>query len=144
MSDSAEIRLNVLLFSVGGVHFGMDAELAVEISEYRGEEADDLFWFHKELGYGGDTLAYNEPVIIAIRTADSSSYRVIIDKMEDVAEISVLDIRPFPPLLEPVVLRKGMWGIVGRGEQMVLLVDFQRLLQYKGHCKEFNGGNILC
>lgn len=142
MSDSAEINVNLLLFSVGGVRFGMDAELAAEITEYYDEEADDLVWFHKEMGYGY-TPAYTEPVIVAIRTEDSRSYRVIIDKMEDVAEIRVVDICPFPTLLEPFALRTGMWGVADRDTHMVLLVDFQRLLRYKGHCLKLNGGNRI-
>lgn len=143
MSGLAEIRLNLLLFSVGGVHFGMDAELAAAITEYGGEQAEDLFWFHQVLGYGSDTIVYHSPAVVAIRTEDSRSFRVIIDMMEDLAEVSMLDIRPFPPLMEPIVLPKGMWGILAREGRIILLVDFQQLLRHKeGHCTKFNRGNM--
>lgn len=144
MSDQVGKQLNLLLFSVGGVRFAIDADQVTGMTPYAGEEADDLFWFHEELDYGRGTPAYDDPVIIAIRTEDATSYRVVIDRMEDVAEICALGIRPLPPLLEPLLLRKGMWGVAERGGQMVLLVDFQRLLRYKGRCIEFNGGYKIC
>lgn len=131
MSSLDGIRLNLLLFSVGGVHFGMDAELAAAITEYHGEEADDLFWFHEEIGFGGAMPVYSAPTIITVRGEDSLSYRVIIDKLEDIAGISPVDIQPFPPLVESLVLRKGMWGVTVRDGRMVLLVDFMRLLRHK-------------
>ncbi|MHB8122921.1 MAG: hypothetical protein ACYDG4_12285 [Desulfuromonadaceae bacterium] len=131
MSIIDGIRLNLLLFSVGGVHFGMDAEVAAAIAEYQGEEAEDLFWFHEEIGYGGAMPVYSTPTIVTIRGEDSQSYRVIIDKMEDIAEISSVDIQPLPLLVEPLALRKGMWGVTVREGHMVLLMDFTRLLRHK-------------
>ncbi|MDD2272389.1 MAG: hypothetical protein PHP95_09615 [Desulfuromonadaceae bacterium] len=131
MSSIDGIRLNLLLFSVGGVHFGMDAEQAAAITGYHGEEAEDLFWFHEEIGFGGATLAYSAPTIVTIRGEDSLSYRVIIDKMEDIAEISSVDIQSFPLLVESLALRKGMWGVTVREGRMVLLIDFTRLLRHK-------------
>ena len=128
MSDAPDIRLNLLLFSAGGVSFAMDAETAVEIADYGGEAADDLFWFHEVLGYGAGAPVYTMPTVITIRTEDSRSYRVIVDKMEDVTEVGAVDIRPFPPLLEPVALRKGMWGITVRDGRIILLVDISRLV----------------
>lgn len=131
MSSIDGIRLNLLLFSVGGVHFGMDAELAAAITEYRGEEADDLFWFHEEIGFGGVMPVYSAPTIVTIRGEGSLSYRVIIDKMEDIAEISSVDIQPFPLLVESLALHKGMWGVTVREGRMVLLIDLTRLLRHK-------------
>lgn len=131
MSIIDGIRINLLLFSVGGVHFGMDAEVAAAIAEYHGEEAEDLFWFHEEIGYRGAMPVYNTPTIVTIRGDDSQSYRVIIDKMEDIAEISSVDIQPLPLLVEQFALRKGMWGVTVREGHMVLLMDFTRLLRHK-------------
>jgi len=121
--------LNLLLFSVCGVHFGVDAGQVSGIALYDGEQADDLFWFHEELGYGAAAATYISPTVVTIRTGCVSSYRVIIDSMEDIIEFSQNDIRLFPSLLEPFALRKGLWGILPRNEIMVLLVDFQRLLK---------------
>jgi chemotaxis signal transduction protein len=129
MSDSDDIRLDLLLFSVGGVHFGADAGQVVEIAVYGGEQADDLFWFHKELEYGDVAPTYFSPTVVTIRTGGVQPYRVIIDSMEDVAGFLQNDIRLFPALLEPFALKRGMWGILLLHGRMVLLVDFIRLLK---------------
>lgn len=124
--------LNLLLFSVGGIRFGIDADQVEGTAAYGGEEAEDLFWFHEELDYRDDTVVYLVPTVVAIRSEGSRPYRVIIDTMEDVAEIGSMDIRPFPPLMEPFALRNGIWGVALRDGHMVLLVDFKRLLREKG------------
>ncbi len=129
MSDDRGTYLNLFLFSVGGVHFAIDAEQALGMTPYAGEEAEDLFWFHEELGFGNKATTYHSPTIVAIRTHDAEPYRVIIDSMEDIAEFSRNDIQLFPTLLEPIALRNGMWGIVVKDDRMILLVDFKRLLR---------------
>lgn len=131
MSDHGEAHLTLVLFSVGGVHFAVDVEQAAGMTPYSGEQAEDLFWFHEELGFGNKPLTYHAPVIVTIRTGDAQPYRVIIDSMEEIAEFSRTDIRPFPELLEPIALHNGMWAILPLRGQMVLLVDFQRLLRHR-------------
>ncbi len=129
MNDPCGIYLNLFLFSVGGVPFAVDAEQALGMTPYAGETAEDLFWFHEELGFGGRTVTYRTPTIVTIRMPDSRPYRVIIDSLEDIAEFSRHDIRLFPELLELRALRNGMWGILVKDDRMILLVDFIRLLQ---------------
>ena len=131
MNDLGETGLNLLLFSVGDVHFGIDSEQAAGINSYQGEEAGDLFWFHNEMGFGDATVTYLSPTVVTIRCPDGQPYRVIIDLMEDIREITAAAILHFPPLLEPFALRKGMWGVLVEEGRMVLLVDFQRILREK-------------
>ncbi|MDD2851120.1 MAG: hypothetical protein PHY09_04365 [Desulfuromonadaceae bacterium] len=131
MSDQESTRLNLLLFSVGGIHFGVDADQVVEVAGYDGHQADDLFWFHEELAYAAVVEPYLSPMVFSIRTDDARSYRVIIDMMEDVAAFSLDDLQLFPSLLEPFVARGGLWGLLLRNGKMVLLVDFQRFLLHR-------------
>jgi chemotaxis signal transduction protein len=123
--------LNLLLFSVGGISFGIDADQVAEIAAYEGETSEDLFWFHEEVDYGGRTVGYCSPTVVTIRSGNDFTYRVIIDCMEDIAEFSHSDIALFPALLEPFSLKKGMWGILSRQGKMTLLLDFERLLKEK-------------
>lgn len=131
MSEQGEAYLNLFLFTVGGVHFAVDAEQAVGMVPYAGEEAADLFWAHEELGFVNVPASCQSPTIVTIRTKGAQSYRVIIDAMEDIAEFDRNDIKLFPELLEAAALRNGMWGVLPRDGYMVLLVDFQRLIQEK-------------
>ena len=123
--------VSLLIFSVGDVAFAMEAEQAQRTAPYTGEQADDLYYFHEEFGFGDADVAYRTPVIVTIRTKNQLPYRIIIDSMEDIAEFSLNNIRPFPPLLEPFALRNGMWGILHRNGKMVIVVDFERLFQKK-------------
>lgn len=138
--------LHLLLFSVGGVGFGVDAEQVEGTAAWEGDEAEDLVWFHRELGYGIEKVAYRMPSVLTIRTGDGRGYRVVIDQMEDVAAITSGDIHPFPPLVEPFALRRGMWGIVVNGDRMILLVDFARLLREQrganAHGEVVNDANL--
>ncbi len=135
MSDVDEIlngaAFHLLLFSVGGICFGAETGQVTEIAVYNGEKGEDLFWFHEEMGYAGKTVTYQSPVIVTIKSGTASPYRVIIDSMEDITEFSQSDITLFPPLLEPFVLRRGLWGLLPQQERIVLLLDFQRLLREK-------------
>jgi hypothetical protein len=123
--------LNLLFFSVYGVHFAVDAEQVSGMAVYKGEVADDLFWFHEVFEYSSTGAGYVSPTVIKIRTGIEPSYSVIIDSMEDIAEVRQSCIRPFPALLASFTLRSGMWGILPRNGVMVLLVDFQLLLKQK-------------
>jgi len=138
MNDNGHTRLDLLLFSVSGIQFGVDAEQIAGMAAYTGEQADDLFWFHKELEYGDASTTYLSPTVLTIKTGAGRPYRVIIDAMADIAECSQTDIRLFPAHLESVAARKGMWGILLRQGGMVLLMDFQLLLK---HNQLNSGGN---
>jgi len=131
MTAHLEKYLNLLLFSVRGVHFGIDAEQALETAAYDGEGADDLLWFHEELEFAMTSAVYAAPTIITVGTRGGRQYRVIIDAMEDIAEYSWQDIRPFPAIMEPFTMRNGIWGILPRNGRMTLLVDFIRLFNGK-------------
>lgn len=122
--------LNLLLFSVWGVSFGIDADQVAEITAYKAE-TEDLVWFHDEMGYGDKKLRYHSPTIVTIKTDREMPYRVIIDSMQDITQFNWNDITPFPALMEPFSLQMGMWGILSRQGSMVLLLDFQRLLRNK-------------
>ena len=129
MIDKDGTYLNLFCFSVGGVHFAVDAEQTVGMAPYTGEEAEDLKWAHEILGFGNKAVTYHSPTTVTIRTLDAQPFRVIIDSMEDIMEFSRDDIRLFPQLLEPVALKNGMWGIADKDDRMILLVDFTRLLR---------------
>ncbi len=126
-TTSGVVRLNLLLFTVGGVCFAVDAEQVDGMSGYQTGESGNLLWFHELLGFGYRDVTYREPAVLAIKTVESGSCRVIIDNMEDIAEYSVSDIVPLPALLEPFAVRNGIWGVLKRDSVLTLLVDFHRI-----------------
>lgn len=131
MTACCQVPLNLLLFTVGGVRFGSDADQATGMAPFNGEDASDLRWFHEEVGFAAKPVTYRAPTIVSIRTGGRKPYRVVIDALDEIAEFGREDIRLFPTLLEPYAMRKGIWGILPRPRHLVLLVDFQLLLKHK-------------
>lgn len=144
MSIAKEKYLNLLLFSIEDVHFGVDAEQVIEVETYEGEPNEDLFWFHRELGYSNDDIKYSAPAIITMKSGNGRQYRVIIDAMEDITVFSQNNIHPFPPLLEGFTLPRGMWGILNLKGRLILLVDLLLVLSEKSRngSMEFQSGGV--
>lgn len=123
--------ISLLLFSVGGVRFGCDADQAAGVTAGEAQEGDELILFHEELAGGAWQVNYHDPTIVTIKSDHPRPYRVMIDAMNEIASFSRYDIRLFPVLLEPFVVRRGIWGILPHKGALVLLVDFQLLLHNK-------------
>lgn len=127
--------LDLLSFAVGGAAFGVDAATVAAVGEIpaAADDGDGLFWFHEEMGWGSAPPAYRAPVVLTLRHA-ARPYRVVVDQLKEVASVGIDEIRLLPPLVEPLALRRGIWGALWRDERMVLLVDFMRL----PHCAPTN------
>lgn len=126
-TTSGELRLNLLLFAVGGVCFAVDAEQIDGMSEQQTEENDKLYRFHEMLGFDGEDVVYRAPTVLSVKSAAAGTAQVLIDNMEDMVEFSVNDIVPLPALIEPFAIKNGIWGVLKRGGNLTLLVDFYRI-----------------
>ncbi|OGU06530.1 MAG: hypothetical protein A2075_08260 [Geobacteraceae bacterium GWC2_58_44] len=119
--------LNLLLFSVEGIDFGIDAEQALGTAAYDGEEAPGLLWFHEELELPTASAVYLTPAIVTVGTRGGGEYRVIIDAMQEITEFYLNELRPLPAIIEPFAMRKGIWGVLPRNGRLTLLLDFVSL-----------------
>ncbi len=121
-------RLSLLLFSFAGRRFGVDAEQIAAMQSCVAQD-DDLFWLHQLLDFGGRSLAYRVPTVLSLKGAEP--VRVVVDTVEEIAHFDLDEIRPLPLLLEPFVLRKGMWGVLWRNGTFVVLLDLHRLHRFR-------------
>lgn len=121
--------LTLLLFAVGGVCCGVDVDQVDGIWSLAGDAAAEQHWFHEVMDFSSREVAYRLPTVLGIKTAGARPYQVIIDEMEEIAEFSWSVITPLPALLEPYALRRGIWGVLRRAGQLVLLIDFQRIAE---------------
>ena len=128
-SEPLSADLNVLLFSLNGVFFGVDVEQIEAMSAYNGQEDGDCYWFHKDLGIDGGDVPCGTPPVLTIRTGDSEKHCVLIDALEDFLSIRIEEIRPMPKIIAPFVRKKGLWGVVLRDGKPILLVDFLYLVR---------------
>lgn len=131
--------LHLLLFSFAGVCFGVEAGQIAEMSAHGDENEANLFWFHEAIGIDGSNGCYHTPNVLAIRTEDARKYRVIVDAIEDLVDIRMDEIRPFPRIMASYVMQKGLWGVAIRSNRQILLVDFLYLLRQKTVIKDDRG-----
>lgn len=123
--------LNLLLFSLGGVCFGVDSEQIEAIGAYHVTAGEvDALWAHNLLGFGDVTVTYSMPTVLTVTSDNATdSRRIIIDSMEDLCEYPCKAIIPFPAMLEQYLLKRGMWGLLQIQDKIVFLIDFKRIIQ---------------
>jgi len=123
--------VQLLLFRLGGVQFGVPAEQVAGLREYGRagtEAATPPCWFHARLGFP-EAPGYRVPTAALVPRLDRPPEWVILDAIDDLLEVDLDAIRPFPALAGPHALRRGMWGILPWQGRLVLLVDLDQLLE---------------
>jgi len=129
--DTGEANgLNLLLFSTGGIRFGVDAAQIAGTAAVT-DDAEKPAWLHELLDFGDRPVVYREPVILDLGTDGAGRRRVVVDAMEDIITVAVDEILPLPAPVELHVLGKGLWGVLPKGGRMILLMDFRLLLNRK-------------
>ncbi|MBJ6727136.1 CheW domain-containing protein [Geomesophilobacter sediminis] len=121
--------LNLLLFQAAGVSFAADLEQIARMRDLA-EEPDraELHWFHEEIGMESvEPAQYGAPTVLTLRSDAAAPFRIVVDAMEDIVEVPIGDIQPFPPLVAGRALENGLWGVIPRNGIMILLVDLERL-----------------
>jgi len=124
-------ELKFIFFEVGRAYFGIDAEQILGMSAFSGSTSEHLLWFHQLIDFGAATISYRQPIVMALKNTGGpqslGTAGVIIDAMEEIAEVSLQEIQPFPRLLAPLLLNQGMWAVLPRRNKMVILLDFNLL-----------------
>lgn len=120
--------LEILVFTVGGVHCGIDGELVGRIITLDEAEARKVKfrWFHQLLPFGGDEVDYLRPRVVILKEGGSET-GLVIDQPRDIIEVRVGSIRPLPSLLGTGKGGRVFWGGLVLDEKVVLLVDPGRL-----------------
>jgi chemotaxis signal transduction protein len=123
-ADGPMADLDLALFQVGGVHYGVEAGQVAGTEVFQGPETPRVRWFHEIMGYPDSRVRYRDPVVLTLQGAAG---RIVVDRLEHLARVPLCDLRPFPPLAAPAARIRGLWAVVQRREHMVLLVDFELL-----------------
>jgi chemotaxis signal transduction protein len=126
----ARRRVQLLLFRLGSVLFGVPAEQVAGLRGYgeAGAGAEPPTWIHARLGFP-EAPRYRDPTAALVPRADRPPAWVVLDSIDDLLEVELDAVRPFPALAEPHALRRGMWGILPSQGRLVLLVDLDQLLE---------------
>ena len=136
------MSLHLLLFSAGGVGIGVDADQIAGTATLTDHDGEPPPWLHEVLGFGDRPVLYREPVILEVGTGDEGRWKVVVDAMEDIITAALDEIRPLPRPVEVRVRDKGLWGVLPRGDRMILLMDFRLYLRkYIRAAAARHGGN---
>lgn len=125
-SQGGSIRpdLDLALFQVGGVRYGVEAGQVAASAVLLEPGAEGLRWFHEIMGYGDGPVPYRDPVVL---TLHGEAAGIVVDGLEHLASVPLSDLSPFPPLAAPAARARGLWAVVKRHGHLVLLVDFELL-----------------
>lgn len=117
--------MDLLLFSAAGFDFGVEATQVKRMAAWNGENEEGLFRLDMEFGQRARNGSAGS-MVIDISTA-APPFRALIDRVEELVAVTAADIRPFPALIEPLALRRGMWGVYAKNGRLFLLLDFERV-----------------
>jgi hypothetical protein len=127
-------RIQLLLFRLGTVQFGVLADQVAGLREHgeagTGTEAgaEPCSWFHARLGFP-EAPRYRAPTAALVPRTGRPPKWVVLDAIDDLLEVELDAVRPFPALAEPHAIRRGMWGILPCRGRLVLLADLVQLLE---------------
>lgn len=123
-------RIQLLLFRLGQVRFGVPAEQVTGLRGFGQAAAAgaEACWIHGRLGFP-QAPCYRAPTEAQVAHPDRPPAWVVLDAIEDLQDVALDAIKPFPALVQPHALRRGLWGILPGPGQPVLLVDLARVLE---------------
>jgi chemotaxis signal transduction protein len=121
-------EISLLTFSISGIKMGVDTEQVDEMMdvETAGLRKLPLHYLSEKLSFGERTVTYRAPVAILMKDA-RTPFVMVIDDPEDIAIVNVRSIRPIPMLIAQSSKSGAIWGAVIINEQVIFLLDFQKL-----------------
>ncbi|MBK5275138.1 MAG: chemotaxis protein CheW [Desulfuromonadales bacterium] len=119
--------LRLVVFTVGDVSFGADAEQITAMSDYSPDtETGDVVLLAERLVCRGQARDISPATILVVK-GNNCFCRVAVDRVEEIIEIGNNVIRPLPTLIQPFTVGSGIWGVVSRDKKMILLIDLKRV-----------------
>jgi chemotaxis signal transduction protein len=118
--------LRLLVFEVGGLRFGADADQVAALGAWDPDNPPpSAVPFQRAVGLG-NTEAFRNPETCTV-SREGEECTLIIESPDDLLSVETRIVRPLPPLVEPFALERGIWAVIPATEGMLLLVDLHRL-----------------
>lgn len=130
-SDRPEMlrEIKLLVFSMDACRFGVDMDELAGIHKVDSEFARelDMIRFHEFAGARMESYTYQAPMILHVKNSKPPS-GVVIDHMTDInVAVPVERVIPLPYLIKSVCANTLVWAATLLDENIVLLVDLERL-----------------
>jgi len=131
VAKSSFFPLNLLLFSAGGFFFGAyAAQIRRSESSIRDQSCSKHHLFLADQPYNG-VKRTEQPSMrtdLIITPGDGCEYSMEVHAIEDIIAAEEDEIVPFPPLIAPWAVRRGMWAVMPRNQRIYILLDFRNLI----------------
>lgn len=122
-----ENNISILVFSVGGVRFGVESSQIVSIDPDRTNAGFSIYSLDSILGLAeGDDNS--NPVALEFWQRDNKRSLVLVDCVEDMFVIPQSDIRLLPKVIAERVQQTGIWGVVQRDDNIIILLELSVVL----------------
>lgn len=118
---------HLLVFKVGGIALGGDMDQIREICDPADLDDDvDSFWFSDKVPFPENSRNDASPKALVFKVDKPTA--TLVDQIDEILVIPVHSIQPLPPLIEKRIKPKIVWGGILLNQEIVLLVDFFRML----------------
>jgi len=114
-------EIQVLIFSVMGIRFGVDTEQvsSVVAPDQIDDEEISIDRFDEEFIFSGRQVVYQNPRILCIQ----DGRRLMVDEIEEIRLLSLDKIRPLPEFLEKCRESNAIWGAGLIEDEIILLLN---------------------
>lgn len=124
-------EIQILIFTVMGVKFGMDMEMIREMSEIEQAKARKVQLFHipQQIRFDNiNAVPCRSPKVLIIKN-DNQLSGIIIEQPEEInVTVKITDILPLPYLIERLNPNSPLWACVIHKNEIVLLLDPFKLI----------------
>lgn len=120
-------EMELLMFNSAGTKMAIDTVqvdciMSIQRAEQHGIEARPL---SEILGLANETSPASSTVILFKNEVET--YGLGVDRLDEITAVPIGTIQPIPELLSYFAGPRMFWGVVLRGNEVVLLIDLYRL-----------------
>ncbi len=125
-------KIQILVFRMNETRIGINTEqISIMLKHEEAKERElQIFSFQDKLPFREDYTNLKSPRVLVLKE-ESMSSGIIVEQPEDIIHITIDSIQLLPPLIE-TCYRSGLyWGGTVINREIVILVDFYKLLEEK-------------
>lgn len=126
-ADGIPRKIDLLLFNFAGMNMAVDADQVEGIisSEQAEERTIVVGGLSGLLGMGTTAVVARSKVLLF--SDEEETYGLGIDGLDSIEHVNIGAIQPLPVLLSDLAGVRPFWGVIPRGNEVILLIDLFRL-----------------
>ncbi len=120
--------VELFIFKIMDVYFGADMEQIEEMIEVPSDAGvGEIMAIHKLIPFRATIVTYQTPKVLLVKDEKEGAWPLMIDQAKTIVNLSIDSIQLFPGLMEGSRKSEALWGATFIDENLVLLVDLNKL-----------------